>query len=151
MQELLQSREELFEKPKGLSPKRDLDNRIPLKENTTTIKSRPNRYPHIQKEEIEKQVTELLQQGGVQFSNNPFSSRVLLVKKHDGGWRMCVDYRNLNVATIKHQFPIPVTDELLDELHGVTYFSKRDLRSRYHQIRMKKEDIERTTFKTQHG
>jgi hypothetical protein len=141
----------LFDEPHSLPPPRPTDHHIPLMNNADPVNIRPYRYPQFQKHEIEQQIHQMLSQGLIQQSSSAFSSPVLLVRKKDGSWRFCVDYRALNSITIKDRFPIPTIDELLDELYGTRWYSKLDLRSGYHQIRMAAADVSKTAFRTHLG
>ena len=101
--------------------------------------------------EVERQLADLVQQGFIQPSRLQWASPVLLVKKKDGSMRMCIDYRGLNAATIKNKYPLPLIDELFDQLNGAKYFSKLDLRSGYHQVRIEPSDVPKTAFRTRFG
>jgi len=94
---------------------------------------------------------ELLEKQFIRPSVSPWGAPVLLVKKKDGSMRLCVDYRQLNEVTIKNRYPLPRIDDLMDQLVGAEVFSKIDLRSGYHQIRVKVEDISKTAFRTRYG
>ncbi|WVZ01635.1 hypothetical protein V8G54_027704 [Vigna mungo] len=148
---LLHTYASVFDTPHHLPPQRSHDHAIPLLAGSNPVKVKPYRYPHSQKKEIERPVEGMLKEGIIQHSKSPFSSPIILVKKKDGSWRVCTDYRALNAITIKDSFPIPIVDELIDELFGACYFSKLDLRSGYHQILLKPEDRYKTTFRTHHG
>ena len=102
-------------------------------------------------DELKKQLAELVEAGYVEPSKSPFGAPVLFVHKKDGGERMCIDYRALNKLTIKNSYPLPRIDELLDRLLGAKVFSKIDLRSGYHQIRIAEGDEEKTAFRTRYG
>ncbi|GKB65613.1 ty3-gypsy retrotransposon protein [Tanacetum coccineum] len=151
IEQLLVRYESLFQIPTGLPPSHVIDHRIHLLPSTKPVNVRPYRYPHYQKGEMEKLVQEMLNQGIIRFSQSPFSSPVLLVKKKDGSYRFCVDYRALNIVTIKDKFPIPTTDEMFDELGGASIFTKLDLRAGYHQIRVHDRDIYKMVFRTHEG
>jgi len=148
---LLHTYRQIFDILMGLSPTRSHNHSIPLLEGLNPVKIKPYRYPHSQKGQIEKMIQEMLLEGIIQPSKSPFSSPIILVKKKDGTWRFCTNYRALNVITVKDSFPIPTADELIDELHGATYFSKMDLRSGYHQILLNPKDRYKTTFRTHQG
>ncbi|KAJ4815745.1 polyprotein [Rhynchospora pubera] len=151
MDHILHSFSDVFAEPNSLPPLRSVDHQIPLLPNTQPISQRPYRYSYFQKLEIEKIIEELLKQNFIQPSSSPFASPILLVKKKDGTWRLCVDYRRLNACTIKDKYPIPIIEDLLDELCNAKFFSKIDLRSGYHQIRMNHHDVIKTAFRTHEG
>ncbi|GAA0145055.1 hypothetical protein LIER_05336 [Lithospermum erythrorhizon] len=148
---LLQQFLDIFTTPTELPPSRNVNHTITLKPEAVARKFPPYRHSYSQKQEIEKIIAELLNSGFIQPSQSAFASPVILVKKKDGTWRFCVDYRYLNELTVKHDFPIPIVDDLLDEFHGAIIFSKIDLRSDYYQIKMHMEDISKTAFETHQG
>ena len=129
IQQLIDANADLFAEPSSLPPRRDADHHIPLLPGAQPVNVRPYRYSPAQKSEIENQVKEMLQNGIIRVSSSPFASLVLLVKKKDGTWRFCVDYRHLNAITVKNKQPLPIVDELLDELAGAVWFTKLDFRS----------------------
>ncbi|CAN6347636.1 unnamed protein product [Urochloa humidicola] len=148
---LLQEFQDVFQEPKGLPPSRAVDHAIPLFDDAKPVNQRPYRLPYHQKTAMEQLIQQLLQAHMIRPSVSPYSSPVILVKKKDGTWRLCVDYRQLNSKTVKNKYPIPIIEDLLDELFGAQVFSKIDLRSGYHQIKMKPEDIQKTAFTTHLG
>lgn len=137
--------------PDGLPPTREVDHKIELEPGYSPPSKPTYRMSYEELRELKKQLQDLLDQGYIQSSKSPFGAPVLFVKKKDGTFRMCVDYRALNNITIKNRCPLPRIDELLDQLQGATIFSKLDLRSGYHQIRMHEGDIPKTAFRTRYG
>ena len=148
---MLDTYHQVFRESIGLPPARDHDHRIPLNDENLTVNLRPYRYSGLQKDTLEKLVAEMLNAGIVQPSYSPFASPVVLVKKKNLTWRFCVDFRALNRLAIKDKYPIPIINELLEELEGATIFSKIDLRAGYHQIRMDPNDVFKTAFRTHNG
>jgi len=141
----------VFQEPKGLPPLRDHDHKIPLKTRSEAVNLRPYRYSWLQKDSLERMVTEILDTRIIRTSNSPFASPVILVKKKDSTWRLCVDYRALNKLTIKDKYLIPMIEELLEKLVQATIFSKIDLKSGYHQIHMAAGEEFKTAFRTHSG
>jgi hypothetical protein len=142
---------DLFAEPAGLPPAHPFDHRIHLQPGTPLVAVRPYRYPQLLKDEVEAQSAAMLAQGIIRASTSAFSASVLLVRKRDETWHFCVDYRALNALTVRDCFPIPIVDELLDELKGAVFFTKLDLRSGYHQVCMHPDDVHKTAFRTHHG
>ena len=150
---LLQEFEDVFpeEIPNGLPPIRGIEHQIDFVPGAT-IPNRPAyRSNPEETKELQKQVGELMEKGYVRDSLSPCAVPVILVPKKDGTWRMCVDCRAINNITVKYRHPIPRLDDMFDELHGSCIFSKIDLKSGYHQIRMKEGDEWKTSFKTKYG
>ena len=144
--------EELFAAmPPGLPPSRPHDHAIDLIAGAQPPSTPPYRLSSTELDELRSQLDKLLEHGFIRPSKSPYGAPMLFVKKKDNSMRMCIDYRKLNSVTIKNKYPLPRVDELLNRLSGARYFSKLDLQSGYHQIRIKAEDVEKNAFRTRYG
>jgi hypothetical protein len=135
----------------GMPPDREVEFVIELQPGTAPIFKRPYRMPPKELAELKTQLQELLDKGYIRPSSSPWGCPTLFVKKKDGSLRLCVDYRPLNEVTIKNKYPLPRIDVLFDQLAGAEVFSKIDLRSGYHQIKIRPCDIPKTAFSTRYG
>ncbi|KAL0544185.1 hypothetical protein IC582_019298 [Cucumis melo] len=135
----------------GLPPHREVEFAIKLEPGTVPISRAPYRMAPAELKELKVQLQELLDKGFIRPSVSPWGAPVLFVKKKDGSMRLCIDYRELNKVTVKNRYPLPRIDDLFDQLQGATVFSKIDLRSGYHQLRIKDEDVPKTAFRSRYG
>ena len=135
----------------GMPPDRDIEFSIELVPGTAPISKRPYRMDVKDLVELKKQIEELLEKGFIRPSSSPWGAPVLFVNKKDGSRRMCVDYRSLNEVTIKNKYPLPRIEDLFDQMNGAKIFSKIDLRSGYHQLKIRAEDVPKTAFTTRYG
>jgi hypothetical protein len=135
----------------GMPPDRDIEFAIKLQSGTTPISKRPYRMPPAELAELKKQLQELLDKGFIRPSTSPWGCPALFVKKKDESLRLCIDYRPLNVVTIKNKYHLPRIDVLFDQLVGAKVFSKIYLRSGYQQIKIRASDIPKTAFSTRYG
>jgi hypothetical protein len=140
-----------LEEVPGLPPRRDIDVSIELAPGAVPVSWTPYRMSTPELVELKLQLKEMMDKGYIRPSVSPWGAPVLIVKKKDGTLRLCIDYRQLNKVTIKNKYPLPKIDDLFDQLGGVSIFSKIDLRSGYHKVRIKGEDIHKTTFQTRFG
>ncbi|KAI3712441.1 hypothetical protein L1987_70997 [Smallanthus sonchifolius] len=135
----------------GLPPVRQVEFRIDLIPGANPVARAPYRLAPSEMQELASQLQELSDKGFIRPSHSPWGAPVLFVKKKDGSFRMCIDYRELNKLTIKNRYPLPRIGDLFDQLQGSTCFSKIDLRSGYHQLRVQEDDIPKTAFRTRYG
>jgi hypothetical protein len=135
----------------GMPPDRDVEFIIELQPGTSPISRRPSKMTHKELAELKVQLNELLDKGYVRLSSSPWGCSALFVKKKDQSLRLCIDYRPLNAVTIKNKYLLPRIDILFDQLAGARVFSKVDLRSSYHQIKICPEDVPKTAFSTKYG
>ncbi|GKB45279.1 putative reverse transcriptase domain-containing protein [Tanacetum coccineum] len=135
----------------GLPPVRQVEFQIDLIPGTTPVARAPYRLAPSKMQELSNQLQELSDRGFIRPSTSPWGAPVLFVKKKDGSFRMCIDYWELNKLTVKNRYPLPRIDDLFDQLQGLSVYSKIDLRSGYHQLRVRDEDIPKTTFRTRYG
>lgn len=135
----------------GIPPDRQVEFTIDLVPGAAPVSKAPYRMAPKELQELKLQLEELLEKGFIQPSVSPWEAPVLFVKKKDGSMRMCIDYRELNHLTIKNKYPLPRIEDLFDQLRGAAVFSKIDLRSGYHQLKIKASDIPKTTFRTRYG
>ncbi|KAL9265864.1 Retrovirus-related Pol polyprotein from transposon 17.6-like protein, partial [Drosera capensis] len=135
----------------GLPPTRELDFSIELVPGAAPISKAPYHMAPAELKELKTRLEELLEKGYIRPSVSPWGAPVLFVKKKEGSMRLCIDYRELNKITIKNRYPLPRIDDLFDQLQGASVYSKIDLRSGYHQLRIKAEDISKTAFRTRYG
>ncbi|CAL9006102.1 unnamed protein product [Prunus brigantina] len=135
----------------GLPPQRETEFTIELLPGTNPIYQAPYRMAPAELRELKIQLQELVDLGFIQPSVSPWGAPVLFVKKKDGTMRLCIDYRQLNKVTVRNRYPLPRIDDLFDQLKGAKYFSKIDMRSGYHQLRVREEDVPKTAFRTRYG
>nr|GFC17185.1 putative reverse transcriptase domain-containing protein [Tanacetum cinerariifolium] len=135
----------------GLPPPRQVEFKIELVPGVAPVACAPYRLTTLEMKELVKQLQELLDKGFIRPSSLPWGAPVLFVKKKDGSFCMCIDYRELNKLKIKNRYPLPRIDDLFDQLQGSSVYSKIDLRSGYHQLRVQEKDIPITAFKIRYG
>jgi len=135
----------------GLPPSRSDPFTIELEPGTASLSKAPYRMAPAEMAELKKQLEDLLGKGFIRPSTSLWGAPVLFVKKKDGSFHLCIDYRGLNRVTVKNKYPLPRIDELLDQLRGGTCFSKIDLTSGYHQIPIAEGDVRKTAFRTRYG
>ncbi|GJW83154.1 putative reverse transcriptase domain-containing protein [Tanacetum coccineum] len=135
----------------GLPPARQVEFQIDLVPGVAPVARAPYRLTPTEMQELSTQLQELSDKGFIRPSSSPWGAPVLFVKKRDGSFQMCIDYRELNKLTVKNRYPLPRIDDLFDQLQGSRVYSKIDLRSGYHQLRVREEDISKTAFRTRYG